>query len=60
MPNNEIRDIEQQICTLMGKLDKFQQSNLGNEVTNYSVPTITIDIMIYLFTLVTILPIVNQ
>ena len=40
MPNNEIRDIEQQIHTLMEKLTKLQQSNRGNEVTNYSFSTL--------------------
>ena len=32
MPNNEIRDIEQKIHTLMERLAKLQQSNRGNEV----------------------------
>ena len=40
MPNNEIRDIEQQIHTLMERLAKLQQSNHGNEVINYSFSTI--------------------
>ena len=40
MPNNEIRDIEQQIHTLMERLAKLQQSNRGNEVINYSFSTI--------------------
>ena len=40
MPNNEIRDIEQQIHTLMEKLTKLQQSNRGNEVTNYNFSTL--------------------
>ena len=34
MPNNEIRDIEQKIHTLMERLAKLQQSNRGNEVIN--------------------------
>ena len=40
MPNNEIRDIEQQIHTLMERLAKLQQSNRRNEVTNYSFSTL--------------------
>ena len=40
MPNNEIRDIEQKIHTLMERLAKLQQSNRGNEVINYSFSTI--------------------
>ena len=40
MPNNEIRDIEQQIRTLMERLAKLQQSNRGNEVNNYSFSTL--------------------
>ena len=40
MPNNGIRDIEQQIHTLMERLAKLQQSNRGNEVTNYSFSTL--------------------
>ena len=40
MPNNEIRDIEQKIHTLMERLAKLQQSNRGNEVTNYSFSTL--------------------
>ena len=40
MPNNEIRDIEQKIHTLMERLAKIQQSNRGNEVINYSFSTI--------------------
>ena len=40
MPNNEIREIEQKIHTLMERLAKLQQSNRGNEVINYSFSTI--------------------
>ena len=40
MPNNEIRDIEQQIRTIMERLAKLQQSNRGNEVNNYSFSTL--------------------
>jgi len=40
MPNNEIRDIEQNIHTLMERLAKLQKSNRGNEVINYSFSTI--------------------
>ena len=40
MPNNEIRDIEQKIHTLMERLAKLQQSNRRNEVINYSFSTI--------------------
>ena len=40
MPNNEIRDIEQKIHTLMERLAKLQQSNRGNEVIKYSFSTI--------------------
>ena len=40
MPNNEIRDIEQQIRKLMERLTKLQQSNRGNEVNNYSFSTL--------------------
>ena len=40
MPNNEIRDIEQKIHTLMERLAKLQKSNRGNEVINYSFSTI--------------------
>ena len=40
MPNNEIRDIELQICQLMEKLAKLQQSNRSNEVNNYKFSTL--------------------
>jgi len=40
MPNNEIRDIEQQIHQLMEKLASLQQSNRGDEVKNYSFSTL--------------------
>ena len=40
MPNNEIRDIEQQIRTLMERLAKLQQSNRGNGVNNCSFSTL--------------------
>jgi len=35
MPNNEIRDIDQQIHQLMEKLALLQKTNRGDEVMNY-------------------------
>ena len=40
MPNNEIRDIEQQIHQLMEKLALLQKTNRGDEVKNYIFSTL--------------------
>ena len=40
MANNEIRDIEQKIRTLMEKLALLQQTNRGDKVKNYSFSTL--------------------
>ena len=40
MLQNDIRDIEMQIRQLMGKLALLQQTNRGDEVKNYSFPTL--------------------